>query len=269
MARGAGVLALCALALSASLLSPAGADSRSRPPHLKALQATAEWGQLARVWHALLDCSRRQTARSDELEALALSVESARRGLKELAGGESGGPPLIPKEIAQELDAMVRERGQYLQDRFLARPGGEVRLDQLEASVEASHWVVEMQLAVLRDAIRGAALREQEPDPRLAPAAMANLQYEFTFLHHYRQFQAGLLSRRADLVRREQAGEAVDWPGFESECNRKRSALCDAYHRRSLPSVGIVQAAMPYLFALTEEEPSPAAPPDTMSGRGI
>ena len=109
-------------------------------------------------------------------------------------------------------------------------------------------------MSVLRKARQGPLLPEQPSDPKLINAARSNLEYEFTFLHHYRRFRSGLVARRAELVQREEAGEDVDWPAFEALCDRKRNALLRAYQEKKLPSVRVVRAAMPYIFALTEAE---------------
>ena len=250
---------LCALALGGGLLSPLRASRTSEPRQLDALQDTVEWDHLVRLWQRLLDYSQQHLARSDQIRALPNDLEIAEADLESLTRSQPGRPALLSKEIADELAAVYRGRCQYLQDHLLQSPGSAIRLSALEAAADAAQWVVEMQLSVLRKARQGPLVPEQPPDPKLAEAARANLEYEFTFLHHHRDFQAGLLRRRAELVKREQDGKAVDWPAFEVECERKRSALLRAYRQRRLPTVRVVRATMPYLAALTQADASPAA----------
>jgi len=233
-----GMLILCGV-----LCSSAPARRASRPRDLAALETTAEWVRVARLWQDLMDQAE-----------LAERLEAAEADLEALTKRTAARRALLSHELAAEIRALLRERFRYLRERSTPTPGG-VRLNELEAAVESSQWVVEMQLSVLRKAGPWGA----RPDEKLAEAARGNLEYELTFLHHHRVFQAGLLGRLAEISKQEQEGKTVDRTAFEAECERKRRALVDAYRKRKLPRVRVVRAVIPYVLALTQR-PAPQVP---------
>ncbi len=242
------------LILCGVLCSSAPARRASRPRDLTALETTAEWVRVARLWQDLMDQAEHPYSRPDLFDSLAERLEAAEADLEALTKRTAARRALLSHELAAEIRALLRERFRYLRERSTPTPGG-VRLNELEAAVESSQWVVEMQLSVLRKAGPWGA----RPDEKLAEAARGNLEYELTFLHHHRVFQAGLLGRLAEISKQEQAGKTVDRTAFEAECERKRRALVDAYRKRKLPRVRVVRAVIPYVLALTQR-PAPQVP---------
>ncbi len=219
---------------------------------------------MARLWQDLIDLADHPYTRPGLFDSLGERVDEAEGDLKALAERTEARRALLPAELADEIGAVLRERFQYLRAR--TEPvHGVIRLNELEAAVEAAQWVLEMQLSVLRRAGPWSA----HPDEKLAEAARGNIEYQLAFLHHYRTFQAGMARRRAELAKREKDGGEVDWEAFNVECEQKRRALLTAYQNRQLPRVRVVRDALPYVAALTQR-PAPEAPamvsPD--SGRG-
>jgi hypothetical protein len=227
----------------------ARAASASQPRDFARLQDTPEWDRLTHLWQKLLDHSQQLLSRADEFAAMAKDVATSEADLLSLARKTPDRPALIQEEVANELAAVTRGRYQYISTSQYATTG-QVRIDALDAAVGASQWMVELQLSVLRR--QSANTPTAQTDPKLAAAAKSNLEFELTFLHHYRQFQAELLRRHTALTETEQQGGKVDWKAFDSDCALKREALLRAYQRKDLPAIRSVRAIMPYILALTQ-----------------
>ncbi|GAF82489.1 unnamed protein product, partial [marine sediment metagenome] len=83
----------------------------------------------------------------------------------------------------------------------------------------------------------------------------SSLAHHFSFLHHLDKLEAEAGRRRADLKAKEDEGESVDWPAFDTDYYRRRNLLLDANRERRIPRVRSVQDLLPYLLALTESQP--------------
>jgi hypothetical protein len=96
-------------------------------------------------------------------------------------------------------------------------------------------------------------------DLELAQAAESNLAYQLTYLYHVDEFASQVEQRRIDMKKREDAGEKIDWQGFDRDVERRQGLLLDAYKKRKLPRAKVVHESGPYIVALTRLAGSPAA----------
>jgi hypothetical protein len=239
------------IALIICLLLAAGATSgMCAGPGKQALADTQEWSQLARLWQTLLDHSSNQVYNPTLFQSLAAEVNATDAELAALANRGA-----LPKPVANYLRELFHARYQYLGEvQYTARSS--VTATPVEASRHAALWVIELQLSVLRRPVQSRA------DEELARAAESNIAYQLTYLYNLDKFEAEVDRRRMELKKRADAGEKIDFKPFDTDVERREKRLLDAYKLRDLPGVPLVKQAMPYIVALTRQEPSPngAAP---------
>ena len=123
-------------------------------------------------------------------------------------------------------------------------------MSDLASSARASHWVVEMQLSLLREAYRGG-----EPDRKAVEAIASTLTRELSFLRGVSSLEAEQAKAKQALTEKEARSEAVDWGKFEAENSRQRLLLVDSYHGRNQPRNHAVQRLVPFLMDLTKTQP--------------
>jgi len=232
------LLALGCLLLAAA--SPALCSARS----MQALSDSPEWGQLAKLWQALLDHSSERVYSPSLFRGLAGDVNGVDSEVLALADGGA-----LPRPLTDYLGHLFHTRYQYLGEcHYTTRSS--VSESPFEASRTAALWVVELQLSVLRRPLASKA------DAELADAAEANLTYQLGYLYHLERFSSEVDEHRTATNKREEAGEKVDWKAFDADVERRQGLLLDAYRSRKLPPADIVHKAMPYIIALTRREPS-------------
>jgi hypothetical protein len=198
-----------------------------------------EWQHLCRLWQALLDHSSGQVSNPAIFQALADDMYEAEADLGALTARGA-----LRKPVAEYLKSLFHVRYQYLSD-YCYTTRSSVRESPFEASRQAALWVVELQLSILRNPALSQA------DVELARAAESNLVYQLTYLYHVDKFSSEVERRRIDMKKREDAGEKIDWKGFEGDVERRQKLLLEAYEARKLPRVKVVEEAGPYLVALT------------------
>ena len=235
-------LAACCIAVLLAVL-----PRRSAAADLGAAMQAPEWQRLVNLWHAMLDHSSDLIYSPDLFQELVKDIDRADGDVASL--GKSG---LMPASVTADLRSLFHARYEHLKERHYTNQA-RVTLTAAEASRSAAHWVVENQLSVLRRAA------EDDGEPRLVEAARSNITYQLTFLHHLNEFEAEADRRRRNLKAKEEAGETVGWEGFDSDCERRRNLLLEAYRQRRLPRVRSVEALAPYVFALTTCQASPPA----------
>ncbi len=241
--RGAAAALSCVIALALCVASsPADAS-------VGAIAEAVEWQRLVNLWHALIDHSSNLVYSPSRLRELVKDVDAAEGDLSALS--ESG---LLRAGISDGLRWVFHTRYQYLDERHYANQA-HIAITEAEAARNAAHWVIELQLSMLRRVGAGGGRG------KLVEAATANIAYELTFLHHSDKFEAEVDRRGSELRRREEGGETVDWDRFRFDCQRRRNALLKAYRSRRLPRVRAVEALLPYVIALTDGQRStrPAA----------
>jgi hypothetical protein len=213
----------------------------------EALAGTPEWKHLAHLWQTLLDHSSGQVSNPTIFQGLAKDMNAVDAELAALAARGA-----LRKPVSDYLARVFHMRYQYLSEyHYTARSS--VRESPFEASRQAAHWVVELQLSVLRRPALSKA------DLELAQAAESNLAYQLSYLYHLDKFTSEVEQRRIDMKKREDAGEKIDWQAFDRDVERRQNLLLDAYKARKLPRVGVVNEAGPHIVALTRFAESPAA----------
>jgi len=212
---------------------------------------TAEWQRLLTLWHAVLDHSCNAVYSPTLFQKLAADLDKAEEDLRVLA--DQG---LLSAGVAVDLRSLFHGRYEYLKDYHYAKHS-RVRLSASAASRCAAWWIIELQLALLRD---GSADRD------LVEAAKSNIGYQLTFLHYLEKFESEVARRRKQFMDGEKEGKSVDWNAFEADCQRRRNSLLDAYRQRKLPRARSKDALLPYIFALTTTRPavSVGAAPQTI-----
>lgn len=212
----------------------------------EAIAGTPEWCHLAHLWQTLLDHSSGQVSNPTIFQGLAKDMNAVDAELAALAGRGA-----LRKPVSDYLARLFHMRYQYLsQYHYTTRSS--IRESPFEASCQAALWIVELQLSILRKPALSKA------DLELAQAAESNLAYQLTYLYHVEGFTSEVEQRRIDMKKREDAGEKIDWQGFDRDVERRQGLLLDSYKARRLPRVKAVNEAGPYIVALTRSAESPA-----------
>jgi len=205
---------------------------------------TTEWQRLVNLWHALIDHSSDLVYSRPIFEGLVKDMDRADADLDALADRD-----LLPRSAADGLRELLHARYRYIQSHHYTTYS-HLEVDIAESARGAAKWIVEFQLAVLRR-----ALQHPEESHEVVAAVESSLAHHFSFLHHLDKFEAEGRRRRADLKAKEDEGESVDWPAFETDYYRRRNLLLDANRERRIPRVRSIQHLLPYLLALTESPP--------------
>jgi hypothetical protein len=233
---GLPLTAVCVSALALSLMAgPASSDVGD-------LAQTAEWRDLARVWHALTDHSSDLVYNPTLLRELAGDMEKSSNTLMSMSAEGQ-----LADQVAKGLRRLFDARYEYLRTYHYADEAS-VTLTGAESSRVTARWIIELQLAVLR------RVRNDNANHRLAEAAQSNIAYQLSFLHHSDRFEAEVDRRGRALKEREEAGETVNWDAFTLECHRRRTALLEAYRQKKLRRPREVERLMPYVTALSVRE---------------
>ncbi|MCJ7751587.1 MAG: hypothetical protein MUQ65_10920 [Armatimonadetes bacterium] len=206
---------------------------------------TQEGRRLVVLWHAMLDHSSDAVYSPELFRELAAKLEAADADFVALA--QRG---VLSRSRGEQLRALFHTRYRYIQSCHYSNRST-IRVSGAEASRTTAQWVIELQLSVLRRAPTSKAERE------LAEAAIKNLSYELTFLHHLDAFEAESDRRRVALMDKEAAGGKVDLEAFEREYQYRRSRLLEAYRQKKLSKVRAVEEMLPYVVALTRARPLP------------
>lgn len=206
---------------------------------------TQEGRRLVVLWHALLDHSCDAVYSPGLFRELAADLETADADFAALA--QRGA---LSRSRGEQLRALFHARYRYIQGCHYSNRST-IRVSGAEASRTTAQWVIELQLSVLRRVPTSKADRE------LAEAAIKNLAYELTFLHHLDAFEAESDRRRVALMDKEAAGGKVDLEAFEKEYQYRRSLLLQAYTQKKLSRVKAVEEMLPYVVALTRARPLP------------
>lgn len=206
---------------------------------------TQEGRRLVVLWHAMLDHSGDAVYSPELFRELGASFEVADADFAALA--ERG---VLSQPRSEQLRALFHTRYRYIQECHYSNRST-IRVTGVAASRTTAQWVVELQLSILRRQPTSKA------DEYLAEAAMGNLAYELTFLHHLDAFEEESDRRRMALMDKQTAGEDVDLEGFEKEYQYRRSRLLEAYRNKRLPKVASVNELVPYIVALTRARPLP------------
>ena len=224
----------CALAICAVLVGGARADDRD-----VSFVETQEGRRLVVLWQAMLDHSSDAVYSPELFRELAADLAAADADFAALA--ERG---VLSRWRGEQLRALFHARYRYIQGCHYGNRST-IRVSGAEASRTTAQWVIELQLSVLRRVPTSKAERE------LAEAAIKNLAYELTFLHHLDEFEADSDRRRMVLMDREAAGGKVDLEAFEKEYQYRRSMLLEAYRQKKLSKVRGVEEMLPYVVVLT------------------
>lgn len=209
-----------------------------------ALLDTEEGPRLVRLWHDMLDHSSDRIYSPTLFRELADDLEAAEVDLAALCKRR-----VLDESCGKELARLFRLRYGYINDWHYTTQST-LRLSGGEAARKTALWIVELQLVVLRRPPTSKAEEE------LAQAAVRNIGYELTFVHHLDEFEAESDRRRMELRERADAGEDVDLEAFENEYLVRRGLLLLAYSQHKLRRVRSVDEILPYLVALTRTEPS-------------
>jgi hypothetical protein len=241
--RTGSIASLLALAFGCLLLAALGPAAGAKGSK-QAIADTTEWSHLARLWQTLLDHSSNRVYNPSLFRGLAGDVNAVDSEFAALADrGE------LPRPVADYLRHLFHMRYPYLGEcQYTTRSS--VSATPVEASRSAARWVVELQLSVLRAPLLSKA------DGELAQAAESNISYQLTYLYHLEKLDSEVEQRRAEMKKREEGGEKIDWKAFESDVDRRENLLLDAYRARKLPRAGVVNEGMPYVIALTRQEVS-------------
>ncbi len=215
----------------------------------QSLADSPEWNQLAHLWQTLLDHSSNQVYNPTLFQSLATDLNATEQQFSVLSDRGA-----LPKPLAEYLRGLFDIRYQYLaQVQYTTRSG--VSSSPLEASYNAARWVIELQLSLLRKP------SVTKADKELVKAAESNIAYQLAYLYHYDRLADEVDRRRAELKKKEDAGEKVDYKAFDSDAERRQNRLFEAYKSHKLSRVSIVDQAMPYILDLTRCEVSPSQTP--------
>ncbi len=229
---------------SCLLIGSTATQARAAEKSCDRFLETEQAPRLVRLWHDMLDHSSDLIYSPTVFQALAGDLEAAEADLSALR--EDG---VLSVSCADCLRRLFHARYRHIREwHYTTRSA--IRLSGPEAYRNTAHWVVEMQLSLLCRPPTCEAERE------LAKAAVANVAYQLTFLHHLDQFEAESDRRRMALRDKADAGGDVDLEAFEEEYLGKRSLLLAAYRQKSLPRVRSVEEVMPYVLALTRAKPT-------------
>jgi hypothetical protein len=244
--RPAQVLLCCTLVLLACL----GLASARRAPEL---EATPEWVHVSVVWNALTDHSAGRLFSEPRLHRLVPEMDRAEKELTALVGQKA-----LPADTAALLRGLMQERYQYVEDHCYGT-STRAELTPLEGAEAASHWVVEMQLDLLRHPpAAGSLTAAVKPDTKLRQTVEASLTNELSFLWQCRAARGDLAGQRKDLDRREADGEKVDRGHLDVAWARQQQELVDAYQQHRIRPDSGVKRLVPYVIRLTL---TPAPPP--------
>jgi hypothetical protein len=230
----------CALAL---LLLSLPACAGEAP----AMQNTVEWGRLVSFWHLMLDHSSGAVYSPERFHEAAPKLDTAESDITSLVVKK-----LLPQDTGEALRGVFRDRYQYLEERCYPSTG-HVSQSSTEAVTSASHWVVEMQLTLLRRQSRAG-----KSDRKLRDAIQANLTTELAFQQAAAKLKRQETQEREALSKKEAEKERVDWSQFDARCAQRGQSLLVAYGKRQPPRDRIVPRLVGLLVDLTE-----AQPPDT------
>jgi hypothetical protein len=231
------LLVLLAFSGRAALAARAGASA--------ALQAAPEWGRLARLWQTMIDHSSDAIYDPAGFRGLSKSLDALDADLAALV--KRG---LLPADVPPELTGLFRSRFEYISDRHYTS-ASQVTLSATESAVATSHWIIELQLAMMRSA--GSA---SDVERKAIAQSESPIVYEISFLDEYERFVGETEKRRRALADRQAAGENVDFKPFENERQRRENLLLAAYHARRVPISKSARALMPYIQSLTTTAPS-------------
>ncbi len=210
----------------------------------QSLSDSQEWIGLARLWQTLLDHSSNEVYNPSTFQSLAADLDKADGQFAALTDRGA-----IPKPIADYLKSLFHSRYQYLAEmQYTTRSN--IQETPVGASRHAALWVLELQLGILRRPILAKA------DEELAKAAETNVAFQLTYLSDLDEFQREADQRRAELKKRQDAGEKVDLARFDEEVERRQNRLLDAYRQHALRTTPIVKQAMPYILSLTRQQTS-------------
>jgi len=212
-----------------------------------AMQNTVEWGRLVSFWHLMLDHSSGAVYSPERFREAAPKLNAAESDITSLVVKK-----LLPQDLGEPLRRVFRERCEYLQERCYP-PTGHVSQSSTEAVISASHWVVEMQLTLLRRQSRAG-----KSDRKLLDALQANLTTELAFQQSATDLTRQDTQEREALTKKEAEKEKIDWSQFDTRCAQRWQSLLVAYGKRHPPRDRTVPRLVSLLLGLTE-----AQPPDT------
>jgi hypothetical protein len=229
----AALTVLCALVLAAPAIA-------GRPSVRPQLESAPEWLRLAALWQTMLDHSSDVVYSPTRFRELAKDIDAIDVDLAALV--KRG---LLPRPISSGLARLFHARYSYLLEHHYTEES-DITVTDIEAAVVTAQWVVELQLAAIRQASRG-----QEAERKTIAGAEDTIVWELSFLQEYEAFKGEAEKRRQALADRQAAGENVDFRPFESERIRRSLNLLDAYRSRRIPISRSVRELMPYLVSLT------------------
>jgi hypothetical protein len=241
--RPAQVLLCCTLLL---LACSSLAFARRAP----VLETTPQWVHLSVVWNALTDHSAGLLFSEQRLHRLVPELDRAEKDLALLV--EQGA---LPADTGALLRTVLQERYRYVEEHcYGTSPRAEqTRLDGAEA---ASHWVVEMQLDLLRHPpAAGSLTAAVQPDGKLEQTVQASLTTELSFLWQCRTARRDLADQRTELDRREAEGGKVDRSRLDVAWARRQQELVEAYQRHRIRPDRGIRRLVPYLIRLTLTPP--------------
>lgn len=233
-------LTLCMLVIG-GVIGGGVASEHARPSFVD----TEEGRRLVVLWHAMLDHSCDAVYSPELFRGLAARLAQVDADFSALA--ERGA---LSRRRGEQLRTLFHMRYRYIQGCHYSNRST-IRVSGADASRTTAHWVIELQLSVLRREPTSRAERE------LAEAAITNLTYELTFLQQLDAFEAESDRRRMALMDREEAGEEVAMDAFQREYEYRRSLLLEAYRKKKLPKARAVEEMLPYVLALTRARPLP------------
>jgi len=226
---------LCLLAWCLALLALVTSSAVAGVP---AVRDAPEWARLVHLWHAMLDHSSDRIFSPKGLAELSPSLEKADADIGALWERD-----LLSKELAPRLRWLFHLRYEYIDQHHYPKQA-QCSLTGLESAYVTARWWVERDFNSLR------APRISPPDS--AERIRANLAYQLSFIYEYEEFEVEMEARRLALQRRAEQDETVDWASFESECQRRRNLLMEAYHGGRIRTADVIARLLPYALALNE-----------------
>ena len=226
---------LCRVAASLALLALITASTVA---DVAAPRDTPEWPRLARLWHTMLDHSSDRIFGPNTFSELSASLAEADADI-----GALWGRGLLSKELAPRLRWLFHLRYQYIDQHHYPKQAHS-SVTGLESAYVTAHWRVERDFNSLR------APRSLPPDS--ADQARRDLAYQLSFIHDYEEFETETAARRLALQGRAEQDETVDWASFDSECQRRRNLLLEAYHGGRIRTADVIARLLPYALALNE-----------------